>query len=119
MANEPQDKPTPEELARRKAWFEQYTTRLEGQLAELPLRCPCCYCQTLSERAGFEICPVCFWEDDGQDDHDADVVRGRPNGLLSLTQARSNYEEFGACDKQMVSNVRKPRSEELPDDNSA
>jgi hypothetical protein len=27
--------------------------------------------------------PVCFWEDDGQDDHDADLVRGGPNGALS------------------------------------
>jgi hypothetical protein len=113
MANESQNNPTPDKIARRKAWFEQYTTRLEGQPAELPLRCPCCYCQTLSKRDDFEICPVCFLEDDGQDDHDADVVRSGPNGRLSLKQARSNYEEFGACDKQMVNNVRKPRSEEV------
>jgi hypothetical protein len=42
---------------------------------------------TLNERGGWEICAVCFWEDDGQDDHDADNVRGGPNGALSLTQA--------------------------------
>ena len=46
---------------------------------------------TLSERGGFEICSVCWWEDDGQDDADADVVRGGPNGDLSLTQARKNF----------------------------
>lgn len=51
---------------------------------------------TLDERGGFEICPVCFWEDDGQDDHDADVVRGGPNAELSLTEARENYAQFGA-----------------------
>lgn len=51
-------------------------------------RCPACGCRTLTERAGFEICPVCFWEGDGQDSHDADEVRGAPNGSLSLTQAR-------------------------------
>ncbi|MFS8121813.1 CPCC family cysteine-rich protein, partial [Rhizobium sp. BR 250] len=54
-------------------------------------RCPCCRCLTLHERAGYEICPVCFWEDDGQDDPYADQVRGGPNADLSLTQARQNY----------------------------
>ncbi|WP_268249705.1 CPCC family cysteine-rich protein [Streptomyces anandii] len=40
---------------------------------------------------GWQICPVCFWEDDGQDDHDADRVRGGPNGRLSLPEARRNF----------------------------
>ena len=39
----------------------------------------------------YVICPVCCWEDDGQDDEDAHEVRGGPNGSLSLTQARENY----------------------------
>jgi Cysteine-rich CPCC len=52
---------------------------------------PCCHYVTLSERGGDEICQVCFWEDDGQDDHDADVVRSGPNYSLSLTQARTNF----------------------------
>ncbi|MHB1308261.1 MAG: CPCC family cysteine-rich protein [Limisphaerales bacterium] len=75
--------------------------------------CPCCGCRTLAERAGYEICPVCFWEDDGQDDHDADEVRGGPNSDLSLTQARQNYRDFGACDRRSLEHVRKPRLEEL------
>ncbi|MFF0739194.1 CPCC family cysteine-rich protein [Streptomyces sp. NPDC004111] len=53
--------------------------------------CPCCYQRTLEERGHFEICAECGWEDDGQDDADADVVRGGPNGALSLTQARLEY----------------------------
>ena len=53
-------------------------------------RCPCCSYKTLHERAGHEICKVCFWEDDGQNDQDADDVRGGPNGVLSLKQARLN-----------------------------
>ncbi|MGL5487706.1 MAG: CPCC family cysteine-rich protein, partial [Shewanella sp.] len=63
---------------------------------DLPLRCACCGCKTLSERGGFEICAVCFWEDDGQDDDDADEVLGGPNGDLNLIQARANFQEFGA-----------------------
>jgi hypothetical protein len=76
-------------------------------------RCPCCGCRTLAERGGYEICPVCFWEDDGQDDHDADEVRGGPNSDLSLTRARQNYREFGASDHGSLAHVRKPTPEEV------
>jgi hypothetical protein len=70
--------------------------------------CPCCRCLTLDERGAFEICPVCFWEDDGQDDEDAGTVRGGPNGSLSLEQARRNYAAFGACDHRSKQHVRPP-----------
>jgi hypothetical protein len=76
--------------------------------------CPCCGCLTLGARAAFEICPVCSWEDDGQDDHDADVVRGGPNGAISLTDARQNFREYGASDKRHVGYVRRPRDDEKP-----
>jgi hypothetical protein len=59
------------------------------------------------------MCEVCWWEDDGQDDADADVVRGGPNGALSLTRARSNYREVGASDPAFVDRVRGPRPDEL------
>jgi hypothetical protein len=59
------------------------------------------------------MCPVCWWEDDGQDDHDADEVRGGPNGEFSLTQARQNYRQFGTYDTRFISSVRKPRPDEL------
>ena len=71
-------------------------------------RCPCCHCLTLHQRGGYEICPVCFWEDDGQDDHDADEVRGGPNGSLSLTRARHNFEQCGASDPAHRTHVRPP-----------
>jgi hypothetical protein len=68
----------------------------------------------LSGRGGFEICPVCFWEDDGQDDEDAGEVLGGPNGELSLDQARKNYAELGACEKKFKRKVRAPRQDEIP-----
>jgi len=74
--------------------------------------CPCGGCATLDGRAEFEICPVCFWEDDGQDDADADVVRGGPNGSLSLTEARANFHAFGAVEQRHVQHVRPPTPEE-------
>lgn len=63
--------------------------------------------------AGGEICDICFWEDDGQDDQDADEVRGGPNGSLSLTEARRNFREFGASDRRFLDNVRRPTANDL------
>jgi hypothetical protein len=77
-----------------------------------PFACPCCASLTLPARGQYELCPVCFWEDDGQDDPDADVVRGGPNGPLSLTQARANYVAFGACDRAFLDKVRSPTRDE-------
>ncbi|MDI2130828.1 CPCC family cysteine-rich protein [Yinghuangia seranimata] len=59
-----------------------------------PYPCPCCRLMTLESFACFEICPECGWEDDGQDDSNADQVLGGPNGSMSLTQAREEYEAF-------------------------
>jgi hypothetical protein len=75
-------------------------------------RCPCCRYRTLHERGGYEICPVCFWEDDGQDDHDVDEVRGGPNSKLSLSQARLNFTECGASDPGRRQDVRPPTEAE-------
>jgi len=81
-------------------------------VAERKHSCPCCRFLTLSERGGYEICKVCFWEDDGQGDHDADEVRGGPNSDLSLAQARLNFAVFGACEERFTSNVRPPLESE-------
>lgn len=105
--------PLPDERARSVAWLDEYAVRLNARPRDLPLRCPCCGCKTLGERSRFEICEVCYWEDDGQDDGDADENRGGPNGALSLREARMNYLRFGACEASMVEYARLPRPEEL------
>jgi hypothetical protein len=76
-------------------------------------KCPCCTYFTLNESAANEICKVCYWQDDGQDDKDADAVWGGPNELVSLTQARENFKLVGAFALKWAANVRKPLSEEL------
>ena len=81
--------------------------------AETRVRCPCCGFGTLTHRGGFEICQVCYWEDDGQDDADAGEVRSGPNGTLSLLQARANFKRFGASEERFKESVRKPMPEEL------
>ncbi|MDO8365447.1 MAG: CPCC family cysteine-rich protein [Saprospiraceae bacterium] len=56
--------------------------------------CPCCHFPTLTQRKVFEICLLCNWEDDGQDDHNADQVLGGPNHDYSLTEARNNFKKY-------------------------
>ncbi|MFF3201014.1 CPCC family cysteine-rich protein [Streptomyces sp. NPDC002962] len=89
-------------------------THTHGKAEAGSCRCPCCGFLTLDQRAGFEICPVCFWEDDGQDDDDADRVRGGPNGRLSLTEARRNFRVLGASDGRRAKFVRAPLPTEYP-----
>jgi hypothetical protein len=106
-----------EETLRRRAAHALTRIRDLGSgspMTEPRAPCPCCRCKTLATRSSFEVCPVCFWEDDGQDDADADVVKGGPNGDLSLTRARENYRALGACDPRHVDHVRPPRRDEQP-----
>ena len=86
------------DLIQRRAFFDSYAEnvgRLPPSLVAYGLRftCPCCGYPTLGERGCDEICFLCWWEDDGQDDADADEVRGGPNASYSLTQARFNFAE--------------------------
>ncbi len=76
--------------------------------------CPCCGNLTLSARGEHDICPVCFWHDDGQDDAQADEIWGGPNGDLSLTTARANFRRIGAYDMRVLPYVRLPLESELP-----
>ena len=73
--------------------------------------CPCCGYATVSEVGTYEICPICFWEDDGQDDPHATNDRGGPN-RVSLTVGRENYRNVGASDPKDLDHVRSP----TPDD---
>lgn len=59
----------------------------------------------MDEVANYEICELCFWEDDGQDDIDAHECLGGPNHV-SLNEARKNFLEFGAAEKKDLSCVR-------------
>lgn len=84
----------------------------EGATTRFP--CPCCGFITLEDRAHYDICPVCFWEDDGQDDEHADEVWGGPNHSLSLTAARENFARIGASDQRRLLFVRPPWPAEFP-----
>jgi hypothetical protein len=60
----------------------------------------------------FDLCPVCFWEDDPVqfDDHN---YEGGAN-IVSLRGAQQNFREFSASERQFVEKVRPPREHETP-----
>ncbi|MBO9473874.1 hypothetical protein J7413_10035 [Shimia sp. R10_1] len=75
------------------------------------LPCHCCGCLTIRERGRYEICGVCFWEDDP--DQTPEFDDGGANNL-SLEDGRRNYRKIGACEPRLLPHVRPPRPEELP-----
>ena len=79
--------------------------------------CPCCGYKTLSEEppGTFDICRVCFWEDDAAQYYDPYLKNG-PNGV-SLRQAQKNFMKFGACKKDSLKYVRPPKEDEKRDEN--
>ena len=77
--------------------------------------CPCCGYLTLGEEPGtgsYEICPVCFWEDDPIQFEDPTYSGGA--NIISLEESRINYLKFGACSKERLRNVRNPLNDEKP-----
>jgi hypothetical protein len=76
--------------------------------------CYCCSFWTLTEPlyGSYEICPVCFWEDDPVQNSDPNFTGGANH--VSLTQAQRNYIRFGASEKYFIDKVRPPDLEEIP-----
>ncbi|HVS93719.1 MAG TPA: CPCC family cysteine-rich protein [Mucilaginibacter sp.] len=78
-------------------------------------RCICCGFFTLEEPTdnSFQLCPVCFWEDDGVQSDDPDYEGGANE--VSLNIAKINFKTFGAIDSGAKKFVRDPESTELDD----
>jgi hypothetical protein len=91
----------------------RYCPRQAGIIRANSFRCPCCGYKTLVGRGHDEVCQVCFWHDDGQDDADADRVLDGPNYSLSLRQAPENFRAFGAAEKHVLAYVRMPLPDEI------
>ncbi|MBU3129712.1 CPCC family cysteine-rich protein [Clostridium tagluense] len=63
-------------------------------LIDKRFKCHCCGYPTLDEKASYDICILCDWEDDGQGDIDADFIKGGPNSDYSLAEARENFKKY-------------------------
>jgi hypothetical protein len=75
-------------------------------------KCPCCGFYTIDGvvPGSNDICPVCFWEDDGVQFDDPDYEGGAND--ISLNTARENYSKLGAMDEVCIKHVRRPLPEE-------
>lgn len=79
--------------------------------------CPCCGYKTFAEQPSghYDICEVCFWEDDPIQFDDPNYEGGA--NRVSLRQGQKNFIEFGACEIEMVKNVRHPTKDEQREEN--
>lgn len=76
--------------------------------------CPCCGYRSLQEPPGsYDICKVCFWEDDGVQLLDP-AYRGGAN-KPSLMECQENFRRVGACEERFAGDVRPPEAEEMRD----
>jgi hypothetical protein len=66
------------------------TVKVIGE-AEPLLECPCCGFRTLESRGEYDICKVCFWEDNGCNDPERYCG---PNHM-TLAEGRGNFERLG------------------------
>lgn len=74
-------------FAARRSFFERHKKHRNRYIT-----CPACGYPTLLERDSYEMCQLCHWEDEGQDDPNADDPIDGLNGRVSLAQARINFE---------------------------
>ncbi len=83
---------------------------------EKKTKCPCCgfYTFRIGPDSEYDICPVCYWENDKEQNEDEDYEGGANN--VSLNQARENYAAFGACEERFIDKVRDPIDEEMGDE---
>jgi hypothetical protein len=84
------------EIAGEPMWYEPADSTPREQ-------CPCCDYVSLPERNNYLICPICFWEDDGQDIDNLDRESG-PN-RMTLRQGRENFKRIGACEERLLREV--------------
>lgn len=78
--------------------------------AEALATCQCCGYRSLRERGIYDICRVCFWEDDGTTD--ADSVSS-PNHM-TLREARLNIQRFGAVTEKARAHVLSDGKKRFP-----
>ena len=101
---------------RKAAWVYDAIESLAGHETPLGVRyaCPCCDFLTLTEPPSgtYEICPVCWWEDDGVQFRNPDYPGGANSP--SLRQARETFRRIGASEARLLEYARPPCAEEQP-----
>lgn len=86
-----------EYLSKRVSEILHSNYEVEGLVDEL-FTCPCCEFKTLQTKGEYDICPVCYWEDDGNLNP---LYYSSPNHM-TLAQGRKNFAEFGAVSESLL-----------------
>lgn len=106
---------SPVDENRRLLWLDTQVHQQGRAMYDASHTCPCCHYPTLSVRHESEICFLCGWEDDGQDDPRADEIWGDPNKNYSLTEARANWQQYRTMYRPMDEEMfRRTRYRMLP-----
>lgn len=79
--------------------------------------CPCCGYRTLDESppGTYDICPICYWEDDYVQYHDPAFTGGA--NVVSLSEARNNFSKYKVIELRFRGFVREPNEEEILEKN--
>src|SRR5258706_15383108 len=73
--------------------------------------CPCCgYVSFIGPPGSYEICKICYWEDDIAQLRFPEMAGG-PN-RVSLVEAQENFRSFKAAEERLRPYVRRP----IPED---
>jgi len=76
------------------------------------IKCACCGYLTIEDV--HNICPVCFWQKDPDQEKDIDEFDEEWGAnQVSLRQAIANYKKFGVSDARTKRHVRPPNKDEL------
>jgi len=77
--------------------------------------CPCCGYNTFDEPppGTYSLCEICFWEDDPLQFEIPDFEGGA--NVVSLNQAKSNFEIYGVSNRKLKEHVRSVNSTDVRD----
>jgi hypothetical protein len=68
------------------------------------VQCDCCDYFTIPDGEDYEICSICFWQQDAFGISEPNEESGA-NHELTLVRGRKNFLTIGACCEEMLKNV--------------
>lgn len=74
---------------------------VEGE-PEILFACPCCQYKTLKEHGQYSVCPVCFWEDDGNNE----PTRYSSPNKMTLAEGRARFKKYGVVMESALTHIK-------------
>lgn len=73
-------------LAKNVSIIRSAEIKVVGDEIDQKVKCPCCYFYTLSSKSNYDVCAICYWEDDGSHEEQYSVANQN-----SLSAYRKNF----------------------------